>query len=120
VNHLVILEKVRRQREQEIEVAPGKHVTVRRPPEAEMLSLRGGVTVDHVARYTVGWKGFTEADVLTSGASDEMEFHPDLWREVVADRLEWFAKVANGLVDAMNAHAERKAAAAGNSEPTSS
>jgi hypothetical protein len=95
---------------------PAKAVTIRRPPEGELWMLAGGrIEVEHVCRYTVGWSGFHECDVIDGGAEDALEFSPELFREVVIDRADWTNKIAQGLAAAIEAHAARRKAAAGNS-----
>jgi hypothetical protein len=116
-----LIKKLHKQRERRVELSEGVSVIVRRPPEADIPSLRFGVTLDHLRRYVVGWEGFTEATVLGAaiGANEPVEFDAELWAEIVADRQDWILKVSNELIGAMNAHYEQKLAAAKNSEPTS-
>lgn len=109
-----LIQKMRRQRELKIEVAEGKTITLLRPPEIEVGSLSRGVTLDHVRRYAVGWSGFTEADLLTAGGSEPVEFHVEIAAELLADHSAWLLKLQNGVIDAVNAHFEAKKAALGN------
>ncbi len=111
-----LIARIQRRRESTLELEPGKTVNVRRPAELEMSDMRRGVTLDHIAKHVVGWGGVTEATLLGAdeGTADEVEFHPDLWREVVADRGVWFNKVAAKLLQLMTEHIKSKAEAAKN------
>lgn len=109
-----LIQKMRRQRELQIEVAEGKKITMLRPPETEFGTLARGLTLDHVRRYAVGWSGFTEGDLLVAGGSEPVEFHVEIACELLADRSAWLVKLHNGVIDAVNAHFEAKKAALGN------
>lgn len=110
----ILIVKIRQRREQKVELEPGRTLTILRPPEADFFSLSRSLGVDACVKYATGWEGFTEADVLPSGGGDPVEFHADLWREVVSDRLDWLAKVQNAIVESVNRRTEERKAAAGN------
>jgi len=114
MTHETLIGKMRRQRQVRADLAEGKSITLLRPPEAEFPSLARGVTLDHVRRYAVGWDGFTEADLLTSGGSDPVEFHVELVAELLNDRADWLSKVSNRLIEACNQRYEERKAALGN------
>lgn len=106
----IILAKLREQRSWLVEVAPGKHIKLIRPTQLEaqrhlvrpgddgLVSFQCGF--DDVVRFTVGWDGLTEADLLgaTVGASDPVLFDADLWKEVAADKLGWINQLAEELL----------------------
>lgn len=106
----------------EVEPAPeggkAKRVQITRPPENDVAAFvsqtpEGLFTLEasaeHVTRYVTGWDGITEADLIgAAGSSDAAEFHPDLWRIVVEDRLEWMRTIARALLDAILAHRAAK------------
>ena len=106
----------------ELEPAPeggvAKRVQITRPPENDVAAFvsktpEGLFTLEasaeHVTKYVTGWDGITEADLIgPAGRSDAAEFHPDLWRIVVEDRLEWMRAIARALLDAILAHRAAK------------
>jgi hypothetical protein len=124
-----LIAALRSARESWVDLGDGKAVRIRRPAEAEFASLvrtEAGqrqlrIELAEVRRYVTGWRGFSEADLLgpTVGNRDDLAFDADLWAEVVADRTDWLATVAQALLKAITDHAERAQAAAGNSPPTS-
>lgn len=95
-----------------------KRVQITRPPENDVAAFvsktdEGLFTLEasaeHVTRYVTGWDGITEADLIgPAGSSDAAEFHPDLWRIVVEDRLEWMRTIARALLDAILEHRAAK------------
>lgn len=111
-----------------IDIVPGKSVQMLRPREAEMAGFirtvdgtRGlYVDLDHVQRYAVDWRGFTEADLLgaTVGVSDEMPFSAAVWAEAVADHAEWLRPATQGLLTIITEHIERRGEAEKNSDAT--
>ena len=111
-----LIEKMLAQRESWVELEPGLRVRVRRPAEADFTAFREGVTVDQVAAQTVDWEGFTEATLIGGalGSSDPMPFSQAVWAEVVRDRVEWLALLANKLIELIKAHLDAKAVAAKN------
>lgn len=113
-NAQVLIEKILKRREFKHELGDGKSVTLRRPAEVEFFGFARGLHIDDVARHTVGWAGFTEADLYAGGGSDVVPFDEALWRAVVADRADWAALCAQALADAMKHRAEERKAAEGN------
>ena len=124
MNPDILVKKLLAQREFWVYLEPGKRVKVRRPAETEILSLVsrnavGGIDglsagIAEVRRYAVDWEGFTEADLIVSGASDAVPFHPDLWATVAEDRRDFVGKVATSIVNSVLEHEKRKAEQAGN------
>lgn len=95
------------QRTRWVPLSDGKRVQIRRPLETEMREFIGGiVTVDHVCRYTCGWEGFTEADLLGAaiGSSDAVPFDAALWSRVVRDKVDYVPPVAQAIVAAIDEH----------------
>ena len=119
----VLVKKLLAQRESWVDLPGGKRVRIRRPAETEvfeMLVLKGGkptglkVGLDEVKRRVVGWEGFTEADLIVSGASDPVEFDADLWQTMIADRRDWVPPIAQALIDAIVAREAATEAVRGN------
>jgi hypothetical protein len=96
---------------------PAKRVRVIRPTEVEIGRhlLRGekqlGVDFEDVVRFTVGWEGFTEVDLLGRGigASDPLGYDAELWAELLANRTDWLQKLAKHLLDAVSAYVAEQA-----------
>lgn len=132
MNPEALLQTMRAQRSVWVDLEPGKRVQVIRPREAEVAesflkpSSRKGVgytlsaDLPEVRRFTVGWEGFTEADLIgAAGGSSPVPFHADVWSEVVTDRLDWSRIVAEKLVRLIADHQSAKAEAEKNSRPSS-
>lgn len=121
-----LLQRLLKSREFRVEIAPGKSITMRRPAESDIRALLAQVdgdrwtvrvTMPDVVAATVGWSGITEDDVLGGGglgSEDPAEFSPELWAAYVADHSDVFARVSQGLVQAITAHLEARADAAKN------
>ena len=125
-----LIQRLQAQRESwcELEPAadglPAKRVRLRRPAETEISSLRPvpgksheQVLIDAICRYAVGWEGITEADLLGAdqAGGDAVPFAPDLWAEVVRDRMDWVDKASAHLMRQVADHLQLKEAAAKNS-----
>lgn len=106
-----LIEKMRAARESWAEVG-GKSYKVRRPTDLEMMRAREGSNVpiglEMLTKVVVGWKGVTEADLVPSGASDEVEFSPELWAEYVADRTEIWQPITEKLLELTEQHQKRQ------------
>jgi hypothetical protein len=94
----------------------GGSVRIRRPAEAEFGRFVGGVTVDHVCDFVDGWRDVTEATLLGAsvGSEEAADFHPDVWRTWVRDRVDVIEVVARALGDAISAHLAARKAISGN------
>lgn len=127
----ILLAQMRRRREQVVPLGGERSVTIVRPPETEFGSMLKHVDVEkklgtwevgpeHVRKYTVGWEGFTEADLLGPeiGASDiKVPFDPEVWAAVAADSTEYQQKVADAILKSVVDHLNGKAETAKNSKP---
>lgn len=118
----ILVKKLLAQRESWVDLG-GKRVRIRRPAETEifaLLEIRDGkpaslkVGLEEVKRRVVDWEGFTEADLIVSGASDPVEFDADLWCALIEDRREWVSPIAKALIDAIIAHESAAEADRGN------
>lgn len=130
------LAKLRKQRERKVEIGDGKTVFFRMPDNATMRTMlevvddkKANWTVDerHVCALVFGWIGITEADLLgeSIGASDQVEFDPELWGEIVRYDSEINGKVANAILkevvdDLLKAEGARKNLPPGSPPGTSS
>lgn len=122
--------KFRRTREKDVALEEGKSVTLVRPPEAELGDMLKphptdadkriwSIELEHVRKYTVGWKGITEADFFGKavGSDDPVEFDQDLWMDLVSDNVDWMNKVTGAILAAIVEHHQQTAEVAKNSEP---
>lgn len=127
----ILLAQMRRRREQVVPLGDGKSVTIVRPPETEFGSMLKHVDVErktgtwevgpeHVRKYTVGWEGFTEADLLGPeiGAGDvKVPFDPEVWDAVAADASDYQRKVADAILKSVVDYLNSKAETSKNSKP---
>ena len=74
------------------------------------------VGFDEACRYTVDWRGFTEATIQGAavGAEDAVDFSAELWAEWVRDRVDCVEVVAKAIGALITAHLQARKAAAGN------
>nr|WP_315210093.1 hypothetical protein [uncultured Albidiferax sp.] len=116
-----LIQQIRAQRMQWIDIAPGKRVRIIRPTEVEVSQIfhQGGkatIGAEEARRFVVDWDGFTEADFLGAavGASSPLPFDLELWAEVIGDHADWVGLIAHALLDAVVEHRNRRAATAKN------
>lgn len=111
----LMLARMQGQREFEVQLDNGRKVRMRRPPEAELPRLIGGVYLEHVVDAAVGWD-FTEADLLGAaiGSEDEVPFATALWREYVADNTPALEACSRRLAEVVSDYLKRKAETAKN------
>lgn len=123
-----LLRQLLAQREQWVDVAPGKAVRLRRPLEADLdgMFVTGAdgrrafrVTLADVRRCAVGWRGFTEHDLTGNGNTDELPWDAELGAAAIGDNLDWTEAAVRGLSDLVVSRLEARVAARGNSLPTS-
>ena len=93
---------------------PARSFRLRRPLQAQMPRFRGGISLQIMAEYTVGWEGVTEADVLPPGVGGDgkAEFSQDIVFEVLGDKADWYEAAAKGMADAIKAFLDQQAATA--------
>lgn len=121
------VEMLRRQREARSqwheldENPPRRAVLVRRPSATSMLQFASGVGAaqvpDLVTASVVGWRGFTEADLLgaaVASSDSEQPFDAAVFREWIEDDAGAMNSIAIAVVNLVQAHASRQEAAAKN------
>lgn len=118
MNPSVILQKREQYRETWVELGDGKRVRFRRPLIAHTLTMHRQPVLDAVVSAVVDWEGWKEADLLPSGADEPVPYHADLFRDVVADRLDWLAKIDTALGESITAYSNDLKASLGNSAST--
>ena len=105
----ILIARMRSQRQSWVDLEPGKRVQIIRPPESQLVDFTTSaglsqsdmvqIILRRSERYVTGWEGFTEADLVgAAGSGDAIEFTPELWAEVVADKVDWIAAINNALV----------------------
>jgi hypothetical protein len=109
-----ILDKLRKAREVNVE-AGGKQFTIRRPTDEEALRIGRDDTdmLGIVKRFTVGWD-LTELDVIPGGTGAKLPFDAELFGEWVADQPAVWEPLAQAIMDAYKAHADKRDAAVKN------
>lgn len=104
-----LIEKMRRAREQKIEVG-GYAFTIRRPTDLEIAEMSGRATVqiDLVRDFVVGWKGVKELDLVPGGTGAEVEFDLAVYREWIVDRPELWADISTAVMQAYQHYRETR------------
>jgi hypothetical protein len=106
----------------ELDTPPRRALQIRRPTEDQIVSWQDVFTAEikNLARLrqaatevVVGWRGFTEADILgpTVGSDVAVDFDRDLFIEWAIDDLLMLAEVSNKAVQSFIEHRDKKAAA---------
>jgi hypothetical protein len=109
----------------ELDDPPRRALQIRRPSEDQLLAWQDVFTADtkHIGRLrnagrevVVGWRGFTEADILGAaiGSDSPVEFDVELFLEWSTDNLMLLADVSNRAVQAFLDHRVKKEDAAKN------
>lgn len=119
----ILIKKILASREFWCDLGGGKRIKLRRPAEADVLQMLKredgkvigiAVGLPEVRRFAVDWEGFTEADLIASGASDAVPFSAGLFAVVAEDKAEWVARCAADLVKQIADHESRSEATLGN------
>jgi len=104
-----LADKIRRARETQVE-AGGYVFTIRRPTDAEAMSLGKASVMDLVTRFVVGWN-LKEIDLIPGGSPVDAPFDGDAFGEWVADQPETLSVLAAAIVDAYKAHSAKRSEA---------
>ena len=106
--------ELRKAREVCVEVG-GKQFTIRRPTDEEALRIGRDDTdmFGIIKRFTVGWE-LTEMDVIPGGTDAKLQFDSELFAEWVADQPAVWEPLAQAIMDAYKAHADKRDAAVKN------
>lgn len=100
----ILVEKLRRSREQRIEVG-GYVFIVRRPTDMEMIELQGKINTSALLQFVCGWEGVTELDIIPGGNPTPAEFSQELASEWLRDRPDLWGAVVDAVIGAYNRHA---------------
>lgn len=105
-----LVEKIRRAREQVVEVG-GHRFTVRRPTDLEMIEARGEFRPRWGLQFVVDWQDVTEADIIPGGSPVAVPFDVALCAEWLADRPDLMTPLVEAALRAYTAHADALEAA---------
>lgn len=103
-----LIDKIRKAREVGVE-AGGRQFVIRRPTDEEALRI-GRADMDMlgiVKRFTVGWD-LTELDLIPGGTPTSLPFDAELFGEWVADQPAVWEPLAQAIMDAYKAHADKR------------
>ena len=121
MDQTAIIKKIREARSIWIELGDGKKIQIIRPTELQAYQKfyknnDAGLMVfslefDAVKEFITAWDGFTEADILGQeiGSSDKIDYQPEFFDEVLADRIEWVPIIVGGLISEIQKAQEKKA-----------
>lgn len=98
-----IAERIRESRRSVVEVG-GYKFTIRRPTDAEALTLSAMSGVDVVAQFVDGWEGVTEHAILGNGNGGSVKFDAEVWREWSADKPELWGPLFDAIITAYKTH----------------
>lgn len=101
-----LVEKMRRAREQRVEVG-GFTFTVRRPTDVEMLTKRARLAQQDVGALmdcVVGWSGVQQMHLIPGGDGAPVEFDAGVCAEWLSDRPDLLNPLAVAVLDAYQAH----------------
>lgn len=101
-----LAEKLRRARESSVEV-DGHRFTVRRPTDAEAVTLGACTPLELVRQFVVGWN-LREIDLIPGGSPVEAVFTADLWAEYVADQPQLWGPLSQEILEAYGRHASAR------------
>lgn len=103
-----LIDKIRKARETGVE-AGGWKFTIRRPTDEEALrvSREDFGMLDIVKQFTVGWE-MSEIDLIPGGNPDKIPFDAALFGEWVADQPSVWEPLAQAIMDAYKAHADKR------------
>lgn len=107
-----LIEKIRKARESTIETG-GWKLTIRRPTDEEAFTMRAESPADVAGRFVVGWNA-KECDLFEGGSEEIVPFSADLWREVIADRIDLWVDITKAVRESYEKHAKEIAEKAKN------
>ena len=102
-----LIEKLKAAR-QFTETADGHTYTLRRPTDAETISLTSGSALDLVKRFVIGWDHTEISLGIPGGNPTPAPFDAELWAEWVADQPQLWPQLSTAIVAAYQRHAEAR------------
>lgn len=108
-----LIDKIRKAREVTVE-AGGHSFTIRRPTDEEALRWSDSGDMFAVVRaHTVGWN-LKELDLIPGGGPEPVAFSHELFGEWLGDQPEIWQPLGDAILQAYQAHADRRSTAAKN------
>jgi hypothetical protein len=104
-----LADKIRRARESTV-AACGHSFTIRRPTDADAMTLGEATVLDVGCRFTVGWT-LHEIDMIPGGSPVAAPFDAEAFREWVSDQPEVLGTVSAAVVAAYQAHVAKRSEA---------
>jgi hypothetical protein len=104
----------------ELDDPPRRALLLQRPAELQLMAWRDNLSVmtmpEHVMNVVVGWRGFTEADLLgpAVGSSDEQPFSVELFKLWAADNLMEVTAAGKRVFEMVEQYSKRQESAAKN------
>lgn len=108
-----LIDKLRRAREQKVEVG-GFAFRVRRPTDLEAMSLRTAAGIADLLPFVVGWEAVQEIDIIPGGSAVPVEFDAAVCAEWLADRPDLLEPLVEAILAGYRAHVAALEAAAKN------
>jgi hypothetical protein len=101
-----LADKIRKARESSVE-AGGHSFTIRRPTDAEAMTLGEATVTDVARRFVVAWS-LKEIDLIPGGSPTDAPFDSDAFVEWVSDQPETLAALSSAIVAAYQAHVAKR------------
>lgn len=113
MNNTQLLARRAKARRLWVDLEPGKRIAVEAlsPKAVGALSraVSGCSNIEQSITFAEAqardWEGFTEADIITSGASDKVDFDAALWADLLAEpkNMKWAQAVFEELQERLSA-----------------
>ena len=102
--------KIRKSRHISYQVEGGPKLLLIRPTLLEFMAMseEGVSHADIARRFTIGWEGVRECDIIKGGTTDEIPFDSDAWAEWLDDNGEWWLPIGDKVIKSFNEYMERK------------
>jgi hypothetical protein len=101
-----LADKIRKARESSVD-AGGHRFTIRRPTDAEAMTLGEATIIDVARRFVVGWD-LQEIDLIPGGNPVAAQFDAEAFGEWVSDQPETLGVLSTAIVSAYQAHAAKR------------
>jgi len=118
---MTLIEQIRKARRVSV-TSHGKRFTVRRPTDLEMMDMTRSGDINQgsiLARFVIGWEGFTELDLAPGGTGAEVAFDPAIFAEWIADQPSHWNPLTEAIFAAYKAHKDAQEATGKNLLPGS-
>ena len=102
-----LIDKLRAARLSQVD-ADGHLYTIRRPTDAEAVSLAQSAGLDLVRQFVADWDHTELSLGIPGGSAVAVPFDAELWREWVADQPQVWGILAEAIIAAYSSHAEKR------------